>query len=172
MISMCDSSVCGCGSKTWCPRETKAEKISGSWELRVHPDGGGPAPPDSHLVSCSVPSRTLGSQLRPALPVPPGGGLPPPGWELFLPPRLDWIPLLRRYPEKGNSRPAPKPKADTADLGPSTPLPPCLSRRLLSGDVWCQLLPVLPVWSWREVPPGDGSLCVSPGAQRRPLQDW
>lgn len=88
-----------------------------------------PCPARQPLVPCSVPSRTLGSQLCPVLPVPPRRHLPPPGWELFLPPRLDWTPLLGRYPQKGKACPAPSPKRRLQLLAP----PPTCLLASLSG---------------------------------------
>lgn len=52
----------------------------------------------------SLSPRVLGSQLCPALSVSPWWDLPPPGWELLLPPRLDWTLLFRRYNCTGPSR--------------------------------------------------------------------
>lgn len=107
-IIICESLVADTVQSFGVPRETKAElKASVMLGLRVHPGKAVPAPPDRPHVSRSMPSRTLGRKLCPDLPMSPWWDLPSPGWELYLPPRLDWTPLLRRYQQKGNSRPLP-----------------------------------------------------------------
>lgn len=101
-----------------------------------HSGGAGPAcQTGSNLVSCSVPSRTLGGQLCPALPVSPWRDLPPPAWELFLPPRPDRTSLLGRYTSRrGTPCPclqvSPSLRRGLLFPGPSDPrLPPRLSKQ-------------------------------------------
>ena len=102
-INICKSSVCRVGSKPWCPWGDQSSVEDFNDENS--PRRGWPCPP-YRLQLCLL-QRALGSQLCPALPVSPWWDLPPPGWELFLPPRLDRTSLFGRYQQKGSSMPLP-----------------------------------------------------------------